>query len=149
SQDGSWQQSEVLPEPRVQLRDGLNRTKETPTSVPTTTHASKVSCAVGRHRRWGTRRQKAERDSVLSADQIRACDQSQDGQGARPDHPTNAPRDRRRGDRMMSPVRGNAARFARPELFRVWRLSRNLLLDQSIAGFDPNPTTGAQRALQI
>src|SRR5215472_18658511 len=54
SQDGSWQQSEVLPEPRVQLGNGLNRTKVTPTSVPTTPHASKVSCAVDRHRRWGT-----------------------------------------------------------------------------------------------
>jgi hypothetical protein len=31
-----WRQAEVLQEPRVQLSDGLDCTKEKPTSVPTT-----------------------------------------------------------------------------------------------------------------
>src|SRR5437588_10850900 len=43
---------------RVRLTDGLARTKETPTSVPTAPHfipaAPPVSCTEGRQRRWGT-----------------------------------------------------------------------------------------------
>ena len=34
--DGPWRQGEVLQGSRVQLENGLNRTKEQPTSVPTT-----------------------------------------------------------------------------------------------------------------
>ena len=46
--DTTWPQSEVLKEPRVQLKLGLNRTKRIPTSVPTTQpQSSKVSCAAG------------------------------------------------------------------------------------------------------
>src|SRR5207253_7742971 len=49
--DGPWRQSEVLQEPRVQLKSGLNRTKGIPTSVPTTRpQSSRVSCAAGRAR---------------------------------------------------------------------------------------------------
>src|SRR4029077_13520636 len=33
--DGPWRQGEVLQEPRVELENGLNGTKENPTSVPT------------------------------------------------------------------------------------------------------------------
>jgi hypothetical protein len=44
----------VLKEPRVQLIFGLNRTKEIPTSVPTThPQSSKVSCAAGRPKPGG------------------------------------------------------------------------------------------------
>src|SRR5215831_9369831 len=42
--------------PGSNYKTGLIAPKETPTSVPTTTHASKVSCAEGRPRRWGTRK---------------------------------------------------------------------------------------------
>jgi hypothetical protein len=45
--DGPWRQGEVLKGPRVQLRNGLDCTKENPTSVPTT-RGSLVSCGAGR-----------------------------------------------------------------------------------------------------
>jgi hypothetical protein len=54
SPNGPWPQSEVLQEPRVQLLNGLNRTKRTPTSVPRTPpQNSKVSYAAGRARPGG------------------------------------------------------------------------------------------------
>src|SRR6266705_2302899 len=52
--DGPWRQSDVLQKPRVQLLDGLNRTKKLPTSVPTTPpQSSKVSCAACRAKPGG------------------------------------------------------------------------------------------------
>jgi hypothetical protein len=49
-----WRQSKVLQEPRVQLGNGLNRTKGIPTSVPTARRqSSKVSCAAGLARPGG------------------------------------------------------------------------------------------------
>jgi hypothetical protein len=47
--EGPWRQSEVLKGPRVQLKFGLNRTNQRPTSVLTKRpQSSTVSCAVGR-----------------------------------------------------------------------------------------------------
>src|SRR5262245_16277401 len=58
--DGPWRQAEVLQEPRVQLGDGLDCTKEKPTSMPTTRQQSTLPFhpAVGRQGRWGTRGKK-------------------------------------------------------------------------------------------
>jgi hypothetical protein len=59
---GDQPQSDVLKEPRVQLKLGLNRTKRIPTSVPTTQpQSSKVSCAVG----WARPDGKLKRDCDL------------------------------------------------------------------------------------
>jgi hypothetical protein len=47
----------VLQEPRVQLGNGLDCTKEKPTSMPATQEQSTLAFhpAVGRHGLWGTR----------------------------------------------------------------------------------------------
>src|SRR5215831_9066918 len=54
--DGPWRQAEVLQDPWVQLLNGLDCTKEKPTSVPTTPEKSTLPFhpAVGRQGRWET-----------------------------------------------------------------------------------------------
>jgi hypothetical protein len=54
-----WRQSEVLQEPRVQLKSGLNRTKRIPTSMPTTPTEwqSFMRCRSGKAR-WKTKKKK-------------------------------------------------------------------------------------------
>jgi hypothetical protein len=58
----------VLQEPRVQLGDGLDCTKEKPTSVPTTREQSTLPFhpAVGRQGRWGTRQKVSVRNKLGS-----------------------------------------------------------------------------------
>src|ERR1700674_4450056 len=64
-QKGPWRQSEVLKEPRVQLRNGLNRTKGLPTSVstPRGRRVTKVSCPAGPAKaRWRTENREFNRE---------------------------------------------------------------------------------------
>ena len=70
------------------------------------------------------------RSAGRAANQVRACDQPEDRQGARPHDPTHAPRPRRRGDRMSNSAGGkrpgsSGPRYGYPQVNGSERPSRS------------------------